>query len=240
MAQGIERYRLMLVRDAGFMSAAPHAFAEGALKLLEVADLKQAAEQIWLRTPDLLLVECRECIDELIDFCRALRPFFQLPILVVEDGVGEEVRITLLDSGADDVVACAISDAELLARFNALRRRVERQQRRDPHAHYLRAAGMELDIGGRRLLLPSGQHISLPLSLIKLLAILFHHYDAFVPREAIARHVFGNDSPAAQARTSALVNLLRRRIEHELGLPSIVVSVMGRGYRLVEGASSSS
>lgn len=226
------RVRLMLVKDARFASTIAASLADNAIRLQEVDDLRAALDQVWQRSPDLLLIESRSSHTEAVAFCTQLRPFFQFPILVLEQDTSEQDRIALFDSGADDVVPYTCSFAELLARFNALTRRVERQQRIDPHGHYLRAHAMELDIAGRRLLLPQRQ-IDLPLSLIKLLAILFHHYDAFVSREAIADHVFGSPGTTAQARVSALVNLLRRRIEHDLGLPPIVVSVMGRGYRLV-------
>lgn len=228
-----QRVHLLLVKDAQFDSTVTPSFGEGVLRLHEVDNLAAGLEQVWSRSPDLLLLESRERPLAAVAFCCQLRPFFQVPLLVVEYGVGEAQRIALLDSGADDVVPSVSSYAELLARFNALLRRIERQQRRDPHAHYLRAANMELDISGRRLLLP-GRQVDLPLSLVKLLAILFVHYDAFVSREAIAQHVFGTATPAAQARISALVNLLRRRVEQELSLPPLVVSVMGRGYRLAE------
>jgi two-component system, OmpR family, response regulator RegX3 len=225
MPQPLEHnLRLLLVRDTRSDS--------GSLLRVQVFDDWEAAsEQIWARAPDLLLIESSDTHAPAAAFCRRLRPFFQLPILVVESGASERDRMLLLDSGADDVVACTSGLAELLARFNALRRRLQRQERLDPQLHYLRVATLALDITGRRLLL-EGRQLDLSLSLIKLLSILIQHHDGFVSRELLAEHVFGASTSAAQARISALVNLLRRRIEGELGLPPLVVGVMGRGYRL--------
>jgi DNA-binding response OmpR family regulator len=233
-----QRLRLLLVKDIRADSALAAAIANGVLRLQVLDDRDRAYEQIWVRPPDLLLLESCDEHSVAIDFCRRLRPFFQLPILVVEQGASERDRIALFDGGADDVVPNTSGLPELLARCNALHRRLERQKRIDPHADYLRAGTLELDIGGRRMLLPKRQ-LDLPLSLIKLLAILFHHHDTFVSRELIAQHVFGLSNAAAQARVSALVNLLRRRVEGELGLPPLVVGVMGRGYRLNDPEASS-
>lgn len=201
------------------------------LRVQEAADAQLVFEQIWHTTPDLLLIESGGQHTEAVTFCERVRTFFQLPILVVVQGSNELERIALLESGADDVVVLEHGLGDLVARCHALCRRVERQVRHDAGAHYLRIRNVELDIAGRRLLLPNAQ-INLTLPLTKLLALLFSYHGAYVPRQTLIKHVFGDITPYTEIRLSTLIKTLRRRVEHELGYPPLVVNMKGHGYRI--------
>ncbi|MCU0494816.1 MAG: winged helix-turn-helix domain-containing protein [Chloroflexaceae bacterium] len=201
------------------------------LRLHEVATTQLLLQAVWQNPPDLLVLEACEQHMAIATCCRQLRTYFQFPILVVEQGASEGERIALLEQGADDVVSYDRGIADLLARCNALYRRVERQLRRDPAAHYMRVRDIALDIAGRRLLFPKAQ-LNLTLPMTRLLALLFSSPGTFIPRQELIQHVFGDVTPYTDIRFSTLMKTLRRRIEQSYQDAPVVVNVKGHGYRI--------
>lgn len=203
---------------------------DGLVRATLIDDPLQLQVEIWQRSPDILLIESAPPHTATIGLCASLRRFFSFPILVVARAADEYERIGLLDSGADDLLSLERGLAELLARLKALRRRFERQRRHNPHAGYLIALDMRLDVPGRRLLLP-GATIDLSLAQTKLLALLFHG-PGIVAEPLVAEHLFGVASEATLRNTALVAGSLRRRLIQQHGIRPIFEKVRGGGYRL--------
>lgn len=203
---------------------------DGLVRATLIDDPLKLQAQIWQRSPDMLLIESAPPHVVTIGLCGSLRRFFSFPILVVARAADEQARIGLLDSGADDLLSLERGLAELLARLKALRRRCDRQRRRNPHAGYLAALDMHLDVPGRRLMLP-GATIDLSLAQTKLLALLFHSAGV-VAEPLVAEHLFGSVSATTLRNTALVAGTLRRRLIQQHGIRPIVEKVRGGGYRL--------
>jgi DNA-binding response OmpR family regulator len=196
-----------------------------------------AIGEIWQRCPDLLMLQAGADYDAFALLCRQLRSFFAFPIIVVERGCSEAERISLLDSGADDVVAIGEGLGSLWARMKAVARRAERQRQCNPASRYLTVGALRLDIRGRRLIAPPAasvpsSHLDLTLRQTMLLAMLFYHQGGVVADEALASHIFGLADAEAIERTGATYEQLRRRLS-ELHRPALIERVHNRGYRLI-------
>lgn len=203
---------------------------DGLVRATLIDDPIQLEAQLWQRPPDMVLIESVPPHTATIGLCANLRRFFSFPILVVARAADEQARIRLLDSGADDLLILERGLAELLARLKALRRRCERQRRHNPHADYLTALDMHLDVPGRRLMLP-GAAIDLSLAQTKLLALLFHS-SGIVAEPLAAEHLFGAVSEATLRNTALVAGSLRRRLIQQYGMRPILEKVRGGGYRL--------
>lgn len=231
------------LRSAGRLSAVLtltdqrlHAFVQPLLavtasRIYPAADLQTLTERLWDTPSDLLLIEAAGGAD-VRALCDQLRRFFQLPILIVEDGASEAERIAWLDGGADDVLTLRHALAELPARCAALARRVARQRRRDPDSFYLHALSMRLDVLGRRLFLPDGRLLDLNASQTRFLAALFAYEDTAVSRELMGQHMFGRPTPDMHRRLAHIIRHLKQRLETLPAPAPRIIYRRGAGYSL--------
>lgn len=234
----LEQLWLHLLVDPGIHSQVMAAMPVRNLQMRLSPSRDHAIGEIWQRCPDLLILQAGAEYDSFALLCRQLRSFFAFPIIVVERGCSEAERISLLDSGADDVVALSEGLGSLWVRMKAVARRAERQRLRNPESRYLIVDALRLDIRGRRLLAPPAaasapqQALDLTLRQTMLLALLFYHHGGVVTDAALAHHIFGLADSEAIERIGATYEQLRRRLIELRRLP-LIERVHNRGYRLV-------
>lgn len=209
-----------------------------ARRVTHVAEPQALLRSLWDSAPDLLLILCAPPEHPAVPaLCGQVRSFYQIPILVLEQGATEEERISWLDAGADDVLSVRVGvSPELPARCRALVQRARRQQRRDPTSHRLHALGMQLDVMGRRLFLPQGQPVALTDNLTRFLAVCFVHGGAVVPTETLGRHIYGRQPADLRQRLTALAQALQERTAGVSGPRPSLEAVRGLGYRLAVSA----
>ena len=162
-----------------------------------------------------------------IEICRQLhasRP--QLAVFVVAPDAPPDLRIALLDAGADEVLNEPIGEPELEARMRALARRCALLQA--PPS--LRIGDIELDLARGRVF-RRGHLIAIPAKEFLLLRFLAHNPDTVFSRAALLLEVWGYRSCFTRT-VDVHIAMLRQRIEDNPHRPRYIQTVRGRGYRL--------
>ena len=166
--------------------------------------------------------------------CRALRRTVDVPIIAVTARGDERDRVAGLRAGADDYVVKPYSSAELLARMEAVLRRVHRGAQpvlvapeQPGPAQVIRLGGLEIDPGARRATL-SGAELKLSRKEFDLLAVLAGAQGGVCSREVILDRVWGATLFGSTRTLDVHVATLRAK----LGDPELVETVRGFGYRL--------
>ncbi|CAH2603611.1 Response regulator transcription factor [Rhodovastum atsumiense] len=155
---------------------------------------------------------------------RLRRGNMMLPVLVLGEMDGKG-RATLLDLGADDVVAPGCSAVELTARLRALLRRSAAQASSDLHAG---AATLRL---GRMELVVHGQALTLTPKEYAILEPLFLRKGMVLSKASIVDQVYGAvDGPAVRS-LDVIVCKLRKKLAAR-GAPDLVGTVWGSGLVL--------
>jgi DNA-binding response OmpR family regulator len=149
-----------------------------------------------------------------------------LPILMLTALASEREKVEGLKAGADDYVTKPFGSLELLARVEALQRRM---QSAPDGPQVIAADGCEIDLGrcqARR----GVDAVALTSREATILRWLYQHRARAVSRSELLEVVW--DSPGdLQTRTVDMtVANLRRKIERDPGSPRIVVTVKGVGY----------
>jgi DNA-binding response OmpR family regulator len=157
--------------------------------------------------------------------------------LVILTGRGDAVdKIVGLELGADDYVTKPFDLRELLARINAVLRRLAP---RDPYplsagnsksVRTLCFEGWQLDLGARQLTGPDGREVVLTSGEFDLLSTFAQHRGRVLSRDFLLEETRGREPGPFDRTIDVQVGRLRRKLEPDPEKPRILKSVRGVGY----------
>jgi DNA-binding response OmpR family regulator len=199
---------------------------EEGYEAVPAASIGEAREALTLQ-PELIVLDLMLPDGSGIELLRQLRmQGIWQPILILTARDSVDDRVEGLDAGADDYLVKPFSLNELLARLRALLRRRSKERQA-----ILTIEGLEVDLLQRVAFRGGGPPLELSNRQFELLSYLMHNAHTVVTREMIARDVW-KESTASWTNVIAVhIAQLRRKIERA-GLPTILHTVRGQGYRL--------
>jgi DNA-binding response OmpR family regulator len=163
-----------------------------------------------------------------IEVCQRVRKARPaLPILMLTAKGSEEDKVRGLQGGADDYVTKPFGARELLARVDAIARRVKAVP---AEPEILEADGCRFDLG-RCLAERDGQTISLTSREAGILRWLYRHRARVISRAELLEQVWGVRSDLETRTVDQTIANLRHKIERDAANPKMIISVKGAGYR---------
>src|SRR3569833_1096512 len=159
-----------------------------------------------------------------LDVLRRLRPQAQVPVLLLT-ARGEDVdRIVGLELGADDYVPKPFNTRELLARIQAILRRVQGGQ---VQGTVVNVGDVQLDPGARTVH-RNGQRVDFTSVEFDLLRYLLENAGNVVPREELAERVLGRRFSPFDRSIDMHISKIRRKLLDEGD--ELITTVRGTGY----------
>ena len=193
------------------------------------ADGLEAVRLAGERRPDLVV------LDEMLPGLDGLQVLRRLregeegptPVILLTARGEQEDKLAGLRSGADDYVVKPFSPSELVARVDAVLRRV-----RPPttEAEPLRFDGLEIDVRGRRVAV-AGEEVQLSQREFDLLEFFASNPGQAFSRDQLLDRVWGTVLPADTGTVTVHVRRLRAKIEPDPERPRFIQTLWGVGYR---------
>jgi two-component system alkaline phosphatase synthesis response regulator PhoP len=162
------------------------------------------------------------------DVCRELRQRgVDSAILMLTAKTQVVNRVVGLKLGADDYLAKPFEPAELLARIEALLRRVRKEGRIAVRTFHFDDVKIDFE---RSEILKAGHRVEVAAKELLLLRYLVDHRDRVVPREEILQKVWEYDSQVNSRTVDVHVSWLRQKLDNPQN-PKHIQTVRGKGYR---------
>ncbi len=188
---------------------------------------RQALSAAAHEKPDLILLDIMMPEMGGYEFLRLYRKDHNTPVILLTAKLEESDKVLGLELGADDYVTKPFGMRELVARINAVLRRVNRDQ---PNESLLRAGELTLDRTSHEVRL-NDQPVNLTPSEFGLLALLMAAPGRVFSRMDLLEQLQGTTFEGVARTIDVHVRNLRTKIETDPGDPHYIETVFGIGYR---------
>ncbi|MGC7590042.1 phosphate regulon transcriptional regulator PhoB [Bisgaard Taxon 46] len=196
-------------------------------EIIEASDYQSAVKKL-AEKPQLILLDWmlpgRSGI-QFIQFLKKQPDTNHIPIIMLTARSEEEDCITCLNTGADDYIAKPFSPKILLARIEAILRRIYEQN----IPSIIEIDGLTLDQNALRVSYDKNV-ITLSATEFKLLNFFMNHSEKVYTREQLLDFIWGNDIYVEDRTVDSYIRRLRKSLE-QYGFDRYIQTVRGAGYR---------
>ncbi|WP_196252459.1 phosphate regulon transcriptional regulator PhoB [Haemophilus influenzae] len=194
--------------------------------VIEASDFKTAINKIK-ENPKLILLDWmlpgRSGI-QFIQYIKKQESYAAIPIIMLTAKSTEEDCITCLNAGADDYITKPFSPQILLARIEAVWRRIYEQQ-----SQFIQIDELTIDENAQRVFFQQ-QEINLSSTEFKLLHFFMRHPEKVYSREQLLNRIWHNDLEVEYRTVDSYIRRLRRNLA-PFQCEDYIQTVRGSGYR---------
>jgi two-component system KDP operon response regulator KdpE len=179
------------------------------------------------KKPDIVLLDLGLPDKEGAEVLAGLRGWSTVPVIILSVRNSEEDIVRLLDAGADDYLVKPFNTGELIARMKVAIR------------HHAPQEAQGLFVSGRltvdlldRVVKVAGETVKLTPTEYGLVRIFVQHAGRILTHRQILHEVWGPNADTETNYLRVYITGLRKKIEENPQMPSLIITEPGVGYRL--------
>lgn len=195
-------------------------------------DGRDALQKAATFQPELILLDVMMPYLDGHDFIRAFRRESDVPVILLTARQEETDKVIGLELGADDYVTKPFGLREVLARINAILRRVKTTP--PDESAWIRIGAIALHPVQRRVK-RNGVPVPLTPKEFDILNLLMASSGQILSRSALFDHLHDELNEGAERTIDVHIRNLRLKLEEDPKNPQFIVTVFGAGYRVSMG-----
>ncbi len=204
--------------------------------VVSAGDGAKGLELIEAENPDVVILDIGLPDMDGFQVLRELRRFSQVPVIMLTVK-GEDTDIAKgLELGADDYIVKPFSHIELIARVQAVLRRVKGLSVTSEERPFV-SGKLAVDFANNEVSL-DGKPVKLTSTESRLLYYLIKNEGRLLSHENLLRKVWGESYVDARDLLRVHIQHLRQKLGDSIESPEIIVTEHGMGYKFVRPASS--
>ncbi len=182
----------------------------------------------WVKKnqPDLVLMDVMLPHCDGMVLCKEIRKFSSVPLFFITSCDSEFDRLRGLNSGADDYICKPYNPNEVLARINAIFRRIHNFS-----LNKIEVAGFTLNKESFQAYY-NGQPLNLTLSEFRILAMLLSKKDKVYSRTMLLETLHEEEYDGLDRTIDGHIKNIRQKIKH-ISKKDVIETVYGIGYKII-------
>lgn len=185
--------------------------------------------------PDIIVLDVMLPGDNGFTLCRAIRPYYSGPLLFMTAKGDDFDQVLGLEIGADDYIIKPVEPRVLLARINALLRRVSQQTPALQSAQKLEFGQLLIDRNARSATL-KGRDVQLTSHEFDMLWKLAENASTLVERSVLYDELIGREYDGLDRSADVRISRLRKKLEDNPLHPYRIKTIWGKGFFFVADA----
>ena len=200
-------------------------------EVLEAGEGGKGLELVEAESPDIVILDINLPDMDGFQVIRELRRFSQVPVIMLTVK-GEDTDIARgLELGADDYMVKPFSHIELIARVDAVLRRVRGQPVTSDERPFV-SGKLSVDFASNEIKV-DGKPVRLTSTETKLLRHLIRNEGRLLSHENLLSKVWGEGYQDTRDLLRVHIQHLRQKLGDSLDSPRIIVTEHGMGYKFV-------
>lgn len=228
-----DRIKVLIVEDeVAIVTLLRYNLEKEGFGVISTGDGEEAVHMIKEHRPDIVVLDWMLPGMTGVEVCKHVRwnqDIKNTPIIMLSARGEEGDRIRGLDSGADDYMVKPFSPPELIARIQAVFRRI----RPSLSEKILEFAGIFMDINTRKVTRDDSE-VHLSPTEFGLLRHLMEHPGRVFSREQLLDSVWGHDIYVEIRTVDVHIRRLRKALNYDGKQPDLIRTVRSAGYALEE------
>jgi DNA-binding response OmpR family regulator len=198
-------------------------------EVVPAADGEAGLEAFYEHTPDVVVLDVNMPRKSGFEVLQAIRRVSDVPVLMLTARGEETAQVRGLELGADDYMTKPFSPRELLLRVRAVLRRGTGHE---PDQQLSFGAGRLVINGSTREVTANGAAVTLTPTEWGILTALATTPGRVYSRAELINRARGHEFEGYERSVDSHVKNLRRKVEVDPAQPSVILTVLGGGYRL--------
>lgn len=195
----------------------------------QAANGKEAIECLQKENVDLILLDIMMPEMDGFTVCEEITRTFDVPIIFVSAKGEEWDKVKGLKLGADDYIVKPYNPGELVARVEAVLRRIGKKTTQGTQQDVITVGNITVNQQSRTVLV-NGEVIHVTFKEFELLLFLMRHKNQALSREQLLEHIWRESYGGSLRTVDTHIKTLRMKIKDE----DCIKTVWGIGYKMEE------
>ncbi|MGP4077478.1 response regulator transcription factor [Halobacillus sp. K22] len=228
-------FKILLVEDdSTLFSEMKERLAQWSYQVHGITDFNKVMEAFTATTPHLVIIDIQLPKYDGFHWCRMIREHSNVPIIFLSSRDHPTDMVMSMNLGADDFVQKPFHFEVLIAKIQAVLRRVYNYNTEPPALKTWLGATIDYE---RNRVQYDAQIIELTKNEMLILKLLVERKNKIVSREDLIKSLWEDERFVSDNTLTVNVNRLRKKLA-DIGLGDSIQTKVGQGYTAVEKAES--